>query len=284
MVPWTIAKIGARLTGSSVLFRLDSTSSVGAVNKGASPHPDSLELLLWLLEFLERYDIALIARHIPGRQNTLADCLFRLRGAVDDQDWRLLGDIFRALEAACGPFDIDACSDPLGSNSFFPAFWSAIDSCLTHDWTGHRVYCNPPFAAMRDILRHFWACYATASSSTAGIFVLPVWAAAPWWRLTGGAQVIAYFRRGHTLFTSPEWRNASRTNPVPSRRVYRGPTTWGVVLTHVPPAGPIDSLSAQGTSAMPRLSGNGPRDLLRMRQLRDGFVRPVRRTPGHRDA
>eukprot|EP00873_Tetraselmis_striata_P039280 jgi/Tetstr1/459544/TSEL_004909.t1 len=284
MVPWTIAKIGARLAGSSVLFRLDNTSSVGAVNKGASPHPDSLELLLWLLELLERYDIALIARHIPGRKNTLADSLSRLRGAIDDQDWRLLSDIFRALEAACGPFDVDACADPLGRNSFCPAFWSAIDSCLAHDWAGRRVYCNPPFAAMRDVLRHFWACYATAPSTTAGTFVLPVWAAAPWWRLTGGAQVIAYFRRGHALFTSPEWRDASRTNPVPSRRGYRGPTTWGVVLIHVPPAGPIDSLSAQATIAMPRLSGDGPRDLLRLRQLQDGFVRPVRRTPGHRDA
>eukprot|EP00873_Tetraselmis_striata_P004519 jgi/Tetstr1/424783/TSEL_001480.t1 len=252
MVPWTISQIGARLAGSNVLFRLDNTSSVGAVNKGASPHPDSLELLLWLLELLERFDIALIARHIPGRQNTLADSLSRLRGAIDDQDWRLLSDIFRALEAACGPFDVDACADPLGRNSFCPAFWSAIDSCLAHDWAGRRVYCNPPFAAMRDVLRHFWACYATAPSTTAGTFVLPVWAAAPWWRLAGGAQVIAYFRRGHTLFTSPEWRDASRTNPVPSRREYRGPTTWGVVLIHVPPAGPIDSLSAQATIAMPR--------------------------------
>eukprot|EP00873_Tetraselmis_striata_P009219 jgi/Tetstr1/429483/TSEL_019390.t1 len=284
MVPWTISQIGARLAGSNVLFRLDNTSSVGAVNKGASPHPDSLELLLWLLELLERYDIALIARHIPGRQNTLADSLSRLRGAIDDQDWHLLSDIFRALEAACGPFDVDACADPLGRNSFCPAFWSEIDSCLAHDWAGRRVYCNPPFAAMRDVLRHFWACYATALSTTGGTFVLPVLAAAPWWRLAGGAQVMAYFRRGHTLFTSPEWRDASRTNPVPSRREYRGPTTWGVVLIHVPPAGPIDSLSAQATIAMPRLSGDGPRDLLRLRQLQDGFVRPVRRTPGHRDA
>eukprot|EP00873_Tetraselmis_striata_P000621 jgi/Tetstr1/420885/TSEL_011948.t1 len=69
----------------------------------------------------------------PGRENTLADCLSRLRGAIDDHDWRLLGDIFRALEAACGPFDVDACSDPLGRiTSFCPAFWSAIDSRLAH--------------------------------------------------------------------------------------------------------------------------------------------------------
>eukprot|EP00873_Tetraselmis_striata_P000781 jgi/Tetstr1/421045/TSEL_012090.t1 len=40
------------------------------------------------------------------------------------------------------------------------------------------------------------------------------------------------------------------------------------------PAGRIDNLSAQATSAMPRMSGDGPRDPLRLRQLHDGFVRP----------
>eukprot|EP00873_Tetraselmis_striata_P019883 jgi/Tetstr1/440147/TSEL_028504.t1 len=70
MVPWTIGEIGARLTGSSVFFRLDNTSS-----------------------------------------NTLADSLSRLRGAIRDQGRCLLGDIFRALEAACSPFDVDACSE-----------------------------------------------------------------------------------------------------------------------------------------------------------------------------
>eukprot|EP00873_Tetraselmis_striata_P009434 jgi/Tetstr1/429698/TSEL_019593.t1 len=108
-----------------VLFRLDNTSSAGAVNKGASPHPDSLALLMWLLDFPERFDIELIARHIPGRENTLADCFSRLCGAINCQQWRLLVDIFRALEAACGPIDVGACSDhscsdPLGRNSVFP--------------------------------------------------------------------------------------------------------------------------------------------------------------------
>eukprot|EP00873_Tetraselmis_striata_P038017 jgi/Tetstr1/458281/TSEL_044767.t1 len=74
MVPWTNEEIGARLAGNNVLFRLDNTSSLMAVNKGASPHPDALELLLWLLQLLERYDdIELIVRHILGRaENTLA--------------------------------------------------------------------------------------------------------------------------------------------------------------------------------------------------------------------
>eukprot|EP00873_Tetraselmis_striata_P023464 jgi/Tetstr1/443728/TSEL_003258.t1 len=142
---------GVRLTGSNVLFRLDNTSS--------------------------RSDTELIAHHISGREISLADCLTRLRGVIDDKGWRLLVAFFREMEAACGPFDVDACSDPLGRISFCRAFWSAIDSCLAHDWAGRRVYCTPPppCAAVRDILRHFWACYATAqSTTTACTFMLPV--------------------------------------------------------------------------------------------------------------
>eukprot|EP00873_Tetraselmis_striata_P037591 jgi/Tetstr1/457855/TSEL_004257.t1 len=91
MFPWTTEEIGARrLTGNSILFRHDISLLVGAVNKGASPHPESLALLLWLLKLLERYDIGrydieLIARHIPGGENALADCLSRLSGTIDDQ-------------------------------------------------------------------------------------------------------------------------------------------------------------------------------------------------------
>eukprot|EP00873_Tetraselmis_striata_P014756 jgi/Tetstr1/435020/TSEL_023991.t1 len=92
MVPWTNEQIiGTQLTtGSNVLFRLDNTSL--------------------------RFDIELIARHSPARENTLADCLSRLRGAIDDQDWRLLVATFHELEAACGPFDVDASSDSPGRN------------------------------------------------------------------------------------------------------------------------------------------------------------------------
>eukprot|EP00873_Tetraselmis_striata_P042203 jgi/Tetstr1/462467/TSEL_007463.t1 len=153
-----------------------------------------------LLDLLERFDIGIIARHIPGRENTLVDCLSRLGGAIHYHSCLLVA-IFRELEAACGPFD-----------------------------------------------------------------------------------VVAYFRRGHALFTSTEWQDANRTNPVRTHHVYQRPTIWAVVLIHVSPAGPMDSYSAKSTSELPRLSSDGPRDLVCMRKLPDGFVRPVHGTSGHRGA
>eukprot|EP00873_Tetraselmis_striata_P000620 jgi/Tetstr1/420884/TSEL_011947.t1 len=51
---------------------------------------------------------------------------------------------------------------------------------------------------MRNVLRHLWACYATAPSITAGTFVLPIWAEAPWRRLTGGGA------QWHSLLTGAD--------------------------------------------------------------------------------
>ena len=40
-------------------------------------------------------------------------------------------------------------------------------------------------------LRHFLAAYRAAPATTSGIFVLPVWLQASWWRLLRGSRVPA---------------------------------------------------------------------------------------------
>ena len=84
--------------------------------------------------------------------------------------------------------------------------------------------------------------------------------------------MVGYFRRGHALFTSPRWSQASRANPVPAEREYRGPTRWGVVLIHMPHALPHRSPAGR-LSDLPRLSGHPDRDEVLLSRLPDGFVR-----------
>eukprot|EP00873_Tetraselmis_striata_P021366 jgi/Tetstr1/441630/TSEL_029856.t1 len=133
MVPWTIEHINARLTCNNVLFRLDNTSSLGL----AAPAVVSI-------------DIELIAPHIPGRENTLDDCFSRLRGGIDDDDWRLLVDIFRELEAACGPFDADSCSDPLGRKSSRPRGGMLLDAELGYHYIRLRADADKNVDAMHE--------------------------------------------------------------------------------------------------------------------------------------
>eukprot|EP00873_Tetraselmis_striata_P009414 jgi/Tetstr1/429678/TSEL_019575.t1 len=92
---------------------------------------------------MERFDMELsIARHIPGRENTLAECLSRLRGAIDDQDRRLLIAVLHELEAACGPLRRRRLLRPLRPQFIQPCFRSTIDNCLAHGWAGREVAPN----------------------------------------------------------------------------------------------------------------------------------------------
>lgn len=48
-------------------------------------------------------------------------------------------------------FSIDACAS--AANALLPRYWTAEDDAFAHDWTGERVYCNPPFKRSRDAMR-----------------------------------------------------------------------------------------------------------------------------------
>ena len=53
-----------------------------------------------------------------------------------------------------GPFDVDACCDPLGKNKLVStAWWSKENSCLDNDWAGKRVWCNPPYTANAELVQ-----------------------------------------------------------------------------------------------------------------------------------
>jgi phage N-6-adenine-methyltransferase len=43
-------------------------------------------------------------------------------------------------------FTIDCCASD--TNHLLPRYWTEADSCLDHDWTGERIFCNPPFSKM----------------------------------------------------------------------------------------------------------------------------------------
>lgn len=280
MVPWILRRWGPRLRGKRVLFRLDNGASVGAINKGGSAAPAVNALLIAIHRVCQEFGIHLVARHLPGEDNPLADALSRLRTVLDRDDWLLHRRLFLELADCAGPFDVDACADPVGHNAQCEVFWSKIDRCIDHDWARRRIYCNPPFGQILEILEHFWACYQRAPAETSATFVLPVWVTAAWWKLLSGAVIVGHYASGSSLFTRPDWAAATMENPFPSTRVYAGPTEWGVVLIHFPPM--LASRSAPSPwDGVPRLSGKPARDDLLLRGLRNGIVRKVRGQAGH---
>lgn len=57
-------------------------------------------------------------------------------------DWRTPPEIFDPLHEEFD-FTIDAAASV--ENALLPRFWTEQDNALIQDWSGERVYCNPPY-------------------------------------------------------------------------------------------------------------------------------------------
>ncbi len=49
------------------------------------------------------------------------------------------------FEPLNGEFNLEVDSAADKGNAMLPKFWSESDSAFDHDWTGMRVWCNPPY-------------------------------------------------------------------------------------------------------------------------------------------
>ena len=80
----------------TIELRLDNTTAVAYVNKEGGTRSASLNsLALEMARWCEVRNIVLIAEHLPGVLNSIADR--ESRRAVDWSDWRLHPRVFRAL-------------------------------------------------------------------------------------------------------------------------------------------------------------------------------------------
>ena len=219
-----------------ILLLMDNQAAVGAVNKRASMSPLMNGFHSRLFAALDAAGCAVVALYLPGRLNVRADRLSRLSGQRDNSDWQLRPALFRLATTLVGRFTVDTCCDVLGQNSFCGgSFWCSLDPCTDHDRTGHQAWCNPLWELINDALLHFRRVYhADGLGSTSALFVLPAWHTAAWWRHLSGALVVGAFPAGSFLFTSPDWFQASKANPVPAARVARGLTRWPVLLAFFP--------------------------------------------------
>ena len=137
--------------GVSVLLRLDNTSAVSYMNKLGGTVSARLtaivkELWLWCMT----RDITLIAEHLPGVRNTVADEESRVM--KDRTDWMLNPGIIAQIQDRWGPLEVDLFASRLTTQleRFFS--WrpdpeaEALDA-FNQDWTilHGKGYANPPW-------------------------------------------------------------------------------------------------------------------------------------------
>lgn len=85
------------------------------------------------------------------------------KASVDDRGTTL--EVFEPLHARFA-FTVDAAAT--ASNAKLPRFWTPQDDGLTQDWTGERVWCNPPYSNITP-----WVAKAAGSGAELVVMLLP---------------------------------------------------------------------------------------------------------------
>lgn len=109
------------------------------------------------------------------------------------REWATPWEIFDPLNEEFG-FTLDACAT--AENAKFPRFYTEQQNGLLQDWTGERVFMNPPYG--REI--YAWTRKARDSNAIIVAALLPVSSDLKWWHedVVGRAEV--RYIRGRVRF------------------------------------------------------------------------------------
>jgi phage N-6-adenine-methyltransferase len=121
---------------------------------------------------------SLSRRTIAGTQNqaVLGAARTRNNGRYNGngRHWTTPPDLFNALHAEFA-FTIDACATP--ENTRLPRYWTEVQNGLVQDWTGERVFMNPPYG--REL--YAWTHKAARSGADVVVGLLPASTDLAWW-------------------------------------------------------------------------------------------------------
>lgn len=134
-----------------VMLRMDNISAVQYVSKMGGPHSKDLaDLVKEFWGYCLSIGISVVAQHIPGLSNGIADWFSR--NFRDSSNWRLNREIFLHIQHLWGPFNIDLFADRL--NTQLTQFFSCWGRCIPTRLERPEAICLPSI------------CHATQVSPT----------------------------------------------------------------------------------------------------------------------
>lgn len=101
-----------------------------------------------------------------------------------NDNWETPPDIFAKLHGIFN-FDIDAAASP--HNAKLPKFWTKEDDALAQDWSGLRVFCNPPYSMKEALLEK---AIAGAKAGGLSVILLPASTETDWYHKFGAQAEI----------------------------------------------------------------------------------------------
>ena len=165
------------LQNKRILIRSDNIATVQYINKqGGTISPRLCHLAVELWQLASQNGIWLVAAHIKGESNTIADSLSRGKTKIPWSEWSLCPLVTQQIFAIFGTPNIDLFASR--HNHKLPTYcsWDLDPSSLARDslsisWNNLWGYAYPPISLIPQVLRK-------VSLSTGKILLL-----APWWPL-----------------------------------------------------------------------------------------------------
>ena len=157
----------------------DNSTVVSYIRRQGGTHSISLcaetrDLLLWCA----KHRISLRAKHIPGRDNVLADYLSR-GGSATLSEWSLHPAVAEQSIQLWGPPTVDLFASRLNHKlplyvSLVPDTQAIAQNALSMSWNGMDAFAFPPFNLLSTVLKKI------ARSNCLMTLVAPLWPHRAW--------------------------------------------------------------------------------------------------------
>lgn len=157
----------------------DNATTVAYINKqGGVRSAECQKVAKEIWDWAEQNNYFIIAAHIPGANNTLAD--FYSRNFKDNTEWQLSDALFHTCCKQWGTPNIDMFAAFNNKKLKRYAAWkpdphAEIIDCFSVNWSGLCVYCFPPFSLVGRVLKKM------VTDGASGIVICPNWPGQPWY-------------------------------------------------------------------------------------------------------
>ena len=193
------------------------------------------------MTFLEEFRFAI--EYLPGKHMDIGDPLSRRPDHLNHLNyiaksgaqgrWVLNPSIFDQIDKNYGPFDLDACSDEMTTQT------GNVTNIFQTDLSGKHSYINGPFDTVKlnMIIGYYYKQKEKDPFNTSAIFVLPLWTQKKWYqRVDQNMQLLHKIKKDTPgVFLLPSDRYYGKEHLEPGQLLEVGPTPWDVGIFYDPP-------------------------------------------------
>ena len=167
------------LKGKNILVLSDNVTSVAYINLQGGPCPELSGIATNIWALLVDIQADIVARHLSGSKNVVADSLSRMSSR---HEWSIHPNLYQYLDKLWGPHTCDrfasylTCVHPNYNSFHADPYSSGVDALAQSDWGINNNFINAPLRLMNHIINKVVATKAMAT------FIAPRWDAMLWCR------------------------------------------------------------------------------------------------------